>query len=298
MPWRAVAAVILVASVAVSACSAGGGADRAGGRRGEVTLSAQGAEAPTDPGLAATLQRSTLFETRRALRLSIRNAGADDLVVETIQLSSPLFEPVAADQRDTRLDAGGRPVVVPVPFGAARCGDDVPEDVPAAEAIAVVGGEERRVAVEQRPSSVLAELQSAECAVTAVRADVDVRLGEAWTVAAPRTIRGDIEVSLRRPGVTAVVDEVLGNVIFAVGAGADVPTGEPWLTVDDDRPSGRIPVTIEAARCDPHALTEYKRTFIFVALVAIDGVPPVRVDVEAEGASHRALEDLLTSCLG
>src|ERR671918_756988 len=103
-------------------------------------------------------------------------------------------------------------------------------------------------------------------------------------------------MSPRRPDVTADLDAVLGNVIFAVAPAesAAVAEGEPWLTITDGQAAGPMPITIEAARCDPHALIEYKRTFIFVAVVAVDGGEPVRVDVTAEGGARSALEDLLT----
>jgi len=41
------------------------------------------------------------------------------------------------------------------------------------------------------------------------------------------------------------------------------PVNGPVVTVDDDQPTASTEVTISAARCDPHALTEYKRTFTF-----------------------------------
>jgi hypothetical protein len=68
--------------------------------------------------------------------------------------------------------------------------------------------------------------------------------------------------------------------------------------VSNDRPSASAPITITASRCDPHALIEYKRTFIFTASIQMDSAEPARVDIKAEGAARRALEDLLTSCLG
>jgi hypothetical protein len=60
--------------------------------------------------------------------------------------------------------------------------------------------------------------------------------------------------------------------------------------------AGRIAIT--AARCHPHALIEYKRTFIFSAYVEVDGGERTRVDITAEGGARRALEELLRSCIG
>jgi hypothetical protein len=252
-----------------------------------------------DAGLDAVLQQSTLFATRRAFRLSVRNEGADDVVVETVQLSSPLFETVAPEDRDAPLDAGGRPTFIPLRFGEARCtGDGATADPGDAEVVAVIDGEERHVPVEQRPADMLADVQATECAAAGVLADVDLRLGDRWTPTGPRTVAGELTVAQRRSGVTAELVALDRNVIFAVDNAEDTGANAPWLAVDDDRPAGSVPITITAARCDPHALVEYKRTFILVALVAMGGAAPVRVDVHAEGGARAALEDLLTTCIG
>jgi hypothetical protein len=68
--------------------------------------------------------------------------------------------------------------------------------------------------------------------------------------------------------------------------------------VTDQRPAAAGQIAITASRCDPHALIEYKRTFIFSAYVEVDGGEPVRVDIEATGGARSALEELLRSCIG
>jgi hypothetical protein len=108
-------------------------------------------------------------------------------------------------------------------------------------------------------------------------ADVELRLGDTWERTGPRTLTGEIELTQRQPGTTADVHEVESNVIFTVSTEA-ASTGR--LAVSDDRPAARGPIAITASRCDPHARE------------------PARVDIVAEGGARRALEDLLTSCLG
>jgi hypothetical protein len=248
--------------------------------------------------MSAGLQRSTLFETRRTLHLAVGyDGGAGEIDVATIQLDTPLFEAVDPQERDAVVPAGGRRVVMPLEFGPARCDggedDDGEGDEPAV-LVADVGGEEVRVPLDQRPEGMLASLHEAECAMEAVRDEVDLRLGDTWERTGPRTIAGEILMDQRRPGATVAIDEMEGNVIFFVHA----DDRRPWLEVSDGSPSARGEVEIEASRCDPHALTEYKRTFIFVAWVGIDGGDPVKVDVEAEGETQRILADLLAECLG
>jgi hypothetical protein len=88
---------------------------------------------------------------------------------------------------------------------------------------------------------------------------------------------------------------VEGNVIFTVSAATASPR---VLAVSDEHPTASAPIAITASRCDPHALIEYKRTFIFTASIRLGDDEPARVDIKAEGAARRALEDLLTSCIG
>jgi hypothetical protein len=282
------AAWLAALGVLVTAC---GGGDDPGenSRLASVTTTTAPAEAAA--GLSGTLQRSTLFETRRALLLEVRTDGGDDRVIGAVQLSSPLFEPVEPEVRDAVVPASGRPVAVPLPFGTAVCGAQT--EAPA-ELVTDVDGEEVRVELEEVPGGILAALHDAECAATAVFEDVDIRLGDEWEQTAPRTVTGDIEVVQRRSGVTATVEDVAGNVIFSAGTTGDGPAA---LQVSDDVTSASTGLVVRAARCDPHALTEYKRTFVLTARARVGDAEPVRVDLVAEGAARRALEDLLTQCL-
>jgi hypothetical protein len=282
-------AVAVLFAVAVG-CSgdddagSGAGADAAAGE-------GEGGSGESAAPLTATLQRSTLFETHRSLRLTVTNGGNQDVEIAAVQLDSPLFEPVAPQVRDVPVAASDR-VAIPLPFGMAQC-DDVADDPP--ELIARLAGDDVRVAIEEVPSGVLSELNTEECAATAVLASVDLQLGDTWQRTEARTIEGEVELARRSSGVTATLDELRGNVIFAVRAG-DGPGSA--LEVGDATRRAAGPVAITAARCDPHALIEYKRTFIFTAYVAVDDGDPTRVDFEAEGGARRALEELLRSCMG
>jgi hypothetical protein len=286
------AAVAILFAVAV-ACSAdddtavdNAGADTGGGAGGREVDTAEAA-AP----LTATLQRSTLFETHRSLRLTLTNGGNRDLEIAAVQLSSPLFEPAPPQVRDVPVAASDR-VAIPLPFGTPRCGD-VADERP--EVIARTAGEDVRVAIEERPDGLLSKLRDIECAASAVLASVDLRLGDTWNRTEPRTIEGEIELAQRRSGATAVLEEVSGNVIFTVTT-ADAEGSA--IEVTDDTRSASGPIAITASRCDPHALIEYKRTFILSAYVALNGGERTRVDITAQGGARRALEELLRSCIG
>lgn len=283
---RRVAAVIVAVVCGVAGgCGADDGADTGRNATGS------GADASPAAELRGTLERSRLFAARRALYLELRDTGDRDVQVGSIQLSSPLFEPVEPERRDVLVRAGAPPRAMPLPYGAVRC-DAEPEGQ--AELITDVDGEEVRIPLDENPSGILAEIHADECVVAEVLADVELRFGDRWQRTGPRAVAGELEVRQRRPGVRAVVEDVEGNVIFALRTGDEVARG---LEVDDDRPSATTRVEIDASRCDPHALIEYKRTFILPAWVRVGDGDPVRVDVEVEGAARRALDELLALCL-
>ena len=288
MRGAASVAVAILFAVAVG-CSADD--DTAANSAGADTGGGDGDMAEAAAPLTATLQRSTLFETHRSLRLTVTNVGDRDLEIAAVQLSSPLFEPAAPQVRDVSVAAGNR-VAIPLPFGTPQCGDVADEP---SELVARITGQDVHVAIEERPGDLLAELHDVECAANAVVASVDLRLGDTWTRTEPRTIEGEIELAQRRSGATAVLEELRGNVIFRVS-----PTGAAGspLEVNDDTRSASRPIAITAFRCDPHALIEYKRTFILDAYVALNGGERTRVDIKAQGGARRALEELLSSCIG
>ncbi len=242
----------------------------------------------------AILERSTLFDPVRALAVRVRYEGDHDVRLGAIQLSSPLFEPVAPQPRDPVVHAGGGLVTMPLQFGPARC--DAEADGPP-QLLTDVDGEDVAVAIEESPSGLLADLHARECAVAAVRADVGLRFGDDWVRTAARQAEGDLEVVQRHTGVTAALDELQGNVIFTLDTVDAGGQADPLVEVSDDQPSGTVHVAITASRCDPHALIEYKRTFIFVAWIALGDDDPVRVDIEAEGEARRVLEGVRLACL-
>ena len=282
--WGAVAVVVLV----LAAC--GGGAGDGGGGDGEA-----GGGAP----VRASIQESTLFATQRAFGLTLAPATDRDVRVGAIQLSSPLFAEVEPQPRDALVRATDRAVVMPLRYGEAVCDGEDDGDGEGgdggAELVTDVDGEAVRVPLEQSPADLLAGIHAAECASAGVLEDVELRLGDEWVPTAPQAVAGTLEASQRHEGVDATLQPLEGNVIF--GVTTDAAEGEAWLAVSDEAPAATGAVEVRAARCDPHALIEYKRTFVFTIRVAVGDAEPVLVDLEAEGAAHAALEALLASCL-
>lgn len=251
-----------------------------------------------DPGLQATLQRSTLYETHRALSLTVRSDRDGDVRIAEPQLDSPLFEPVPAEDREARVREG-HTTGVPLPFGEPDCAGEA--DGPAELVVAVDGGEVR-VPIDESPPDLLATLQGNECAEIAVGEELDLQLADGWERVGPTTIEGDLTMAQRHAGVTASIEQMTGNVLFTVATEADAgdandPPGT-WLEVSDDEPSVTGRLQISVSRCDPHALIEFKRPFVLTGFVVLGDAAVVRVDIEAQGAARQTMGDLMSGCLG
>ena len=243
-------------------------------------------EAPPSPGLSATATRSSLFDSQRTFRLELTNEGAEAVTVSSVQLASPLFAPVPASPRDTRL-APGRRLLLPVPYGESVCPASGP-----AELVVEVAGTESRLALAEDPEGVMGALHEVECAEATVRAAADLVFAD-LVATGPRSVEGDLVVTGR--GATEVaVDGIRGNIVF----GVRVDPGPDLVTVAAQGEVGRVPVELVVDRCDTHALIESKRTFKFPVEVRLDGGPPALVVVEASGPIRDTLQGLIEACIG
>ena len=88
-------------------------------------------EANAPPGLTVTLQRSTLMDTERAFRMGVTYEGDEDLHLGEIQLSTPLFEPVEAEDQNAVIRADGPGMIMPLHYGEPRCDEDDADDADA-----------------------------------------------------------------------------------------------------------------------------------------------------------------------
>lgn len=273
---RAFARAAAVGLLLLAACGDDGGSPVGGG--------ATGVE------LTATATRSSLFDSQRTFRLELTNEGDVSVTVASVQLDSPLFEPVPASPRDTQLAPGQR-LLLPVPYGPSIC-----PGAGRSNLVTVVSGDEVVVPLGQVPVGVMDALHEVECGEAAVRDAADVDFGADWTSTGPRSARGDVVVETH--GETEVtVDGVRGNIVFGVRV-AD--TDPPLLTVAGAGEVGRLPLELVVDRCDTHALIESKRTFKFPLEVRLDGGPPALVVLEAEPGSptRDVLGGLIQACIG
>jgi hypothetical protein len=251
--------------------------------------------APPEPvgGLVAQIEVNRLYSLQGALGLALRNVGAEPRLVRSVGLDTPLFDPAGASAREVQLEPGGRQFVVPVPYGAARC----EQPVDAVSFVAVVtldDGQELRVPAPERYDGSVGRMHARVCAAAAVGEQVELRLGDRW-VQDGRSATGELVLQQLEPGSSASLEQVSGSVLLALRVG---DAGSPILRVDDDHPVASTEVVISVVRCDPHALSESKKTFVFPVWIALGDGPAVAVELHPGTASRTALDELLHSCMG
>ena len=284
------ARLLVVAAVVLVGCSDGSTAS-SDAPATSLTTAAPSSMAPEPvEGLLATVATNRLYATRHAFGVGLRNVGEASVTVREVRLDSGLYEPAAAGDEQVLLQAGGRRFVLPVPYGEPRCGDD------AAETYAVVvvlddGREVRVPAVEEYPGAV-PRVHERECFAVDVHERVDFRFGDEWTQSGI-AISGEVLLEQRHAGDPVAIDDARGNVIFTLHVEAE---GNPILQVTDDEPAASVPITISADRCDPHAVAEFKRPYVFLTWIAVGDGEPVPVELEATGAARDALDQLIATC--
>ncbi|MGV3757976.1 MAG: hypothetical protein ACO1PW_00340 [Actinomycetota bacterium] len=235
----------------------------------------------------ATIDVNRMFALQRAHGLGLRNVGDEVRTVVAVGLESPLYERAAMDEREVVLRPGARQLVMPVPYGTARCEGD--PEVAFTAVVRFADGTELRVPAAEGNEGTLARLHAKECAAAAVAESVELRADD-W-VRAGSTATGSLTLVAQRPGVEADVTELAGNVIFSLhpaeGASLRLAAGEEEATIE---------VVLRAERCDQHALAEVKRPFVFGAWVALGDAEPALVELHPTGAALAAVQEIFATC--
>lgn len=240
-----------------------------------------------DLGLSAVAVYGRHAAVRGKVDVRLDNDGRRALRLERLQVRHPLFATVPPTTRSSTIPADGEPRIVPVPFGEPLC--DGSAD---GEAVVVLG-----VRTEQGVEDVVVPLRDGEpgllrahrlaCAAAAVQAAAAVSLGPPWSREGSR-LRTALHLQRRGEGTVAVT-QLTGNVLFTV----DVRDDGDVLVLDPGRRVATVDVLVTASRCDPHALTESKRSSTFPLHASLDGGEPVLVPVTVDAAGRAALQELL-----
>jgi hypothetical protein len=246
---------------------------------------------PPEPvgGVVAQLGTNRLYTVNRAFGLALRNVGDEPVVVRHVQLVSDQFEQLPVTDREVTLQPTGRRFVLPLPYGEVRC-DVEPTDT--FDVLVIVDdGEELRLEATEEYAGAVGRLHARECAAADVLERVDIAFGDEWTQDG-FAISGELTMTQRHPGDPVAIDDAVGNVIFTLV----LEDAHPVLQVSDEEPAASVPVTISADRCDPHAVAEFKRPYVFLSWVSVGDGEPVPVELVLTGAARQALVDLIAAC--
>ncbi|MPQ98664.1 hypothetical protein GB931_12180 [Modestobacter sp. I12A-02628] len=275
MSGAGVRCVLLLVALAVAGCSSPAAEPAAPSSSSVV------ASLPAVPGISAEVVRLRTDEAVGGqFQLRVTNTGDGPFTVTSVALRSPGFDADPSRAVDVDIDAG-RTIDLPVRYGSARCADTAG---PAGAALDLrrADGSTAQVLVPLTGGT-LQQVFDEECARQQLAAAVTVTL-------TPLTDTGDAVTGTvlltRRAGDEPVQVTALGGSVLYH---AD-PTGELPASLAAGRPALELPVAFTAARCDPHALADAKKPFVFPLTVVVGDRPPVAVDLPVDDAARAVLQ--------
>ena len=232
--------------------------------------------------LTATVEQSRAAQVRQGVNVILASSSDAPVRFERIRLDDDRFEPVPATDRRVTVAPRTPRLLVPVPIGAARCTGTL-----GTPAVVV---DDRRVAIDADGRALLDRLVDDACRREALDRQVDVAFSPDDAVAIS-PVEVEATLRLRRTGGddTVTVDAIGSNVIFAVTA--------PTATLGADDSVLEVRVLLNASRCEPHALAESKKTWLFPVWLALGSGTPQHLELEITGRARALLERaLLDGC--
>lgn len=263
---------IAMAAIVVAACASG--------------------EAVESSDLVVDVENSRTAQVRGVLYARLVNEGDRPLEVTSLQLVDQRFAEVPATPKSTTVAPGGDPVVTPFEYGEAVCGEDV--SGPATLAVTIAsGGEagEQVLPVAPAGEEALTRLHESTCRQRAATAAASIRFGPDWQTTSPATARGRIVVERAATDDEVAVEQAEGTVIFSLRVLGG--TADAVVVLAEDQDLTEVEVEVSAARCDPHALIESKKTYSFPIWVRVGEAAATYLVLEPEGEARAAMEQLL-----
>lgn len=271
----------LLLAVVLSGC----GGEPAGDEAAPTSAGPVPAAVPPVPGIAAEAVRLRTDEAIGGqVQVRVTHTGEEPFTVTSVALDSPGFAPVPPREASTEFSPG-RTIDLPVQYGEPRC--DVAVE-PAAARLTVVrpdgSSEDLRVPLA---AETMTRIHEEECAVLALLEVVDVDVVD--LADEDDAVTGQLRLTRRAGSEPVTVARVGRSVILHVTA-EDLPAE---MATDDDELS--TPVVFTSATCDPHALAETKKPYVFPLEVTVgDGAgEPVILDLPVDDELRSRLEGLV-----
>lgn len=236
-------------------------------------------------------QRTDEGTSRADVRLT--NHGRSPVHVSGVGLSWDGYGGQRLVAADTTYDPG-RTIDLPVRLGRLNCAsrDETPAAVVRAE------GDTLTLALDDAGASALREVWEHACAARQIRRLVSVAFGPRWTPSADG-LRGSLLLTRRAPDAAVAVTGLQGSVLVAFSPAASPPPGRPLTVLDPGSASARLPVVLSSnGRCDAHALSESKQTFLLRVELTVDGGEPQQVIVKPDKPTQVEVLGLIRSMCG
>ena len=255
-----------------------------------AAVAAAGVSRSDEPtGLSATIEQTTAFQARGLLEVLVSNRSDRPLEIVDLRLVDDRFETVDPTERDARIEPGPRRVMMPVPFGPPRCGDDAPPTGTGAPVIEVNGDVD--VPVDADGEEFLTRLHERQCGQQRVRETVEVSFTGPFDDIGDATVGVELRLDRLSGGArdTVRLEGMRGTVVFTVvtpGPGA-------LVTLEPDDRDGSVPIVVSASRCDAHALIESKKSYRFPMWISVGEADARYLEVEPTGEARTVLERVL-----
>jgi hypothetical protein len=254
-----------------------------------LAVSCGAAAEPEEPAaeLSGRIRQSNLDQSLASIRVQLRNDGAEPVEVEDVVLHAPPFPDSSSETKSTI--APGRRIDFRFVYGDPTCSGATPTPEPAT-AQAVANG--RRIEVDAEDSQdVLRRLLTLYCDRRRLAEVVTVKLGESWTPEpAGDVLLGTIELRRVAGAAEVSVQRMMGSVVFQIHP---VTPAEPIAVLGAGQDMLSVPVRATALRCDPHALAEGKKNYVFAVWLGLaDGPNEVKVELVAEPGLRPTFDSL------
>jgi hypothetical protein len=238
---------------------------------------------PAVPGIEAEAVRQRTDEALGdQVQVRITVTGDEAFTVSSVALDSPGFERVPPRVHPTAFTPG-QVIDLPTKFGDPVC--DVPAE-PAAAKLTVVRpdgtSEELRVPLS---AEILTRIHTEECAVLALEEVVTVDVVDLSQT--PDSVTGSLRLT-RHSGEGPITVVRVGRSVIIDVTGPELPAE---MAGDEDEFT--TPVEFTSATCDPHALAETKKPYVFPLEVQAGDEDSVILDLPVDDATRAALVALV-----
>ena len=242
--------------------------------------------APTIPAVPGVEAEAVRLRTDEAVggqvQMRLTDTGEEPFTVTAVALDSPGFEPVPPREASTEF-APGRTIDLPVAYGEPRC--DRPAE-PAVVRLTVARpdgtAEDLRVPLA---AEIMTRIHDEECAVLALGEMVAVDV--IGLEDADDAVTGQLRLT-RRDGEEPVTVARVGRSVILDVAGNELPA-----EMAADEAELTTPLVFTSATCDPHALAETKKPYVFPLEVTVGEGEPVVMDLPVDDALRARLEALV-----